>query len=325
MEKSKTTERISGAIFLIFIGFLFLMINLGYFSFSDLFTFFFAIWPIFIVIIGIKIILSILPFGRWINIVIDVVVDIAIIMALILGYNAKINWKIPDVVVIGNAADQKDINGTLDVKKSEYSEVERVNYVFEIGVAEFSIHESNQDDYLLTTGEYNKRIFSPEVKSEKSGNNLDIEFTQKSTRGTVIHPWRIITDFKFKTASLLPFTYDIKVGAGKGEVDINSDNVEEMKMDVGAGEMVVNINEKVGSDLDLNVGAGKVKIFLPKGSGYIIDYNVGVGDLSVFRNKEKKSVGGLGNKGTIKVNDNAEKLLKMDINIGAGSVEIEER
>jgi hypothetical protein len=87
MEKNsiKVLEQISSGISLIFAGVFFLGVTLNYFSIRDIIILFSTIWPLFIIIAGVKLLLSTSIIGRVVAIFMDIVTSGAIIALLVLG------------------------------------------------------------------------------------------------------------------------------------------------------------------------------------------------------------------------------------------------
>ncbi|MBI2357115.1 hypothetical protein HYV12_03650 [Candidatus Dojkabacteria bacterium] len=323
MEKnSKGLERISSAISLIFIGTLFLLINFDYFTFGDIFRLFATFWPLLIVLWGIKILCGVFPFGKVLNLLLDILVDLLIIYMLVVGGSWQKQGSFYTWVEDQRNVIVKEINNDFDVSSSGYVGVEKVEYSFDIGASKFSIDDTGSKEYLLVTGAYPEAVLRPEVQAQQVEGILNIDFTQSKQRYSRMFPfYDFKNQFDFTTLGDVVSSYDVKLGAGQGDIVLNSKLIEAISLNVGAGEVTLDLGDEIVCPIDVNVGAGKMTITIPKEVSFEVEYNVGVGEFVVTTDAGSQSYGGLGSKGTYRSKaGNPQFVIKADL--GAGNLEI---
>ncbi len=90
---SNRIDRLSTAVFLIFIGSIFLLGNLGYISFKDLLFLLIQFWPILVILAGIKLMIGAFKIGKLVNLIIDIVFNLLVILFLCyVQLSGTIDW-----------------------------------------------------------------------------------------------------------------------------------------------------------------------------------------------------------------------------------------
>lgn len=112
---------------------------------------------------------------------------------------------------------------------------------------------------------------------------------------------------------------DLNVGGIDGELDLSSLKIEEFELDGGAGNIKLVLGERhPNTKVDIDAGAAKFKIFVPKNSGIKIDVDglmssIDFNDLTLERKNDSYISPGY---------EKAENKIEIDIDIGAGDLEI---
>ncbi len=317
-------ERISTAVFLIFLGTLFLLGNFNLISWSNLFLLFFKYWPILFVVGGLKIMVGILDWGKWINLVIDIIIDVLIILALLFPAPFMLNSQ------NGFGPQSKIVTAEYktEVKPQDFPSdniKERILDV-QIGATKFDLTDYETEKYLEVSGKYPENFFTPSVVSEVSGDKLNVNFYQSEPSKLHFGFWnKYESDFSFVVGNTtLPTQLNLNLGAGQGDITLDQLNLTETEINVGAGQLNLELKSKPNL-VNLGVGAGEVVLRLPKDSNVSLTYNVGVGNITINKEgKEIKTFGGLATKGDYEYTPSLESsyMLKLNANVGAGSLKI---
>lgn len=320
-------KAMSFAIFLIFFGFIALLVTFDYITIQNILYLFLRFWPVLVIFVGIKLIVSSFKYGEYINLILEVIFNLIICFAL-LFYN-QIDDRLKESVFTKHdyASIMKNIETSeLSVNTDSFAneKVKSVDYKFKIGASKFTLYNGGEDTYYLhTSGKYNSRWFQPQLDKSYNDGKLSLFFSQKTLRPMNIGMglWNPQpTEFNF----LIGMTdknsrLDIDLGAGEGDVILVTP-LEKVKANVGAGDLKMNLGNVKGN-IDISVGAGNVVLILPKETKYFLEYNIGAGRVRVLNDGELvKELGGLNSKGVY--GDQTADAIAINVNVGAGNVDV---
>lgn len=320
-------KTISFAIFLIFFGFVALLVTYNYVTIENIFYLFFRFWPVLVIFGGIKLIVGAFKYGEYFNLILDVIFNVIICFALL--FYTQIDDRLKEGVFFkyNDANIMKNIEtGDLSVNTDSFAKekVKSVDYNFKIGASKFTLYNGGEDTYYLhTSGKYNSRWFEPVLNKSFQEDNLKLSFSQRSPKPMVIGMgmWDMqTTEFNFLIGmSDINSTLDIDLGAGEGDVNLVTP-IERVKANVGAGELKMELGNVKGN-IDISVGAGNVVLILPKETKYLLDYNVGAGNVRVLNSDVLvDEFGGLAAKG--EYGDKTGEAITIKVNVGAGNVDV---
>lgn len=319
-------ERISTALFLIFLGVLFLLGNLSIISFSNLLALLFRFWPVFLVLGGVKIMLGIVSWGKYFGLVLDILVFGLIILALLypsVSLKNEKGWVFNPNINITNESFETT------VKKEDFpgEDIKSYELDLKIGASHFKLEDNDSEDLLSIKGDYTANAFKPKVVSEMSDSDLVTKVTQEKVNGMFFNMFPSYTsDFTFSLGkNEITTSLKLNLGAGDGEIKIDDTMLEVVDVNVGAGALEMELNSRPSQKLVLDVGAGDVTVVLPKDTNISLEYNVGVGGLELLDDSKRiKDFGGLASKGKYDYTPVKESsyLLPIKVNVGAGAVQI---
>lgn len=331
MEENNSEKRdIVFAIFLIFIGIIFLFNTTGVVGWG-IWEYIFRFWPVFLILGGIKLIL-----GH--SVVTEIVITtLAIILFLVAGISSYISYtskfipflptKIQDYLkenpdwlspTVGN-----DINENTKISTSKYENITKRVLNVNVGASKFSLSDSDTDDeYIALNSVYTKGYIEPSLESEKEDEVLNIKFETVSPSG--FRFWnRRSPEFNLVLGSKdLPTDISVILGAGKGVIDLDEVVLNEVTTKVGAGELIATFKENaLPEKLSLDIGAGSVVLNIPKEVGYNLSYDLGVGEISQNNNSIASALGK--NDEYVSSNyDEAEVKIEIVARVGVGSLKI---
>lgn len=319
----KNNKDYVGAIFLIFLGTVFLLNTTGILEWNVWLNII-HYWPIFLILGGLRLIL-----GRSTasTIIISILAFTAFFWVGMSAYlNSTTSHPFPRsfsrVFRYTTTQEAEDRSKEILIEKNEYPEVENVNYNFNLGISQFTISDGI-DDYLYLDAKYTSMYGEPEIEEISKDSELAISMKEQS--GSFSFPFFNFKspnyDFVLGTELLSDITIDNGVGAGNIEFD--TQHIRNLTINTGTGDMVLTLSiDSIPSDiLKLNTGTGSLTVNLPSEVGYEIDYNVGVGELTLG----EKKIGGIGqNAEGIKSDnyDTAEKIVTIEADIGVGELNI---
>lgn len=319
--ENKTTERISGAIFLVMLGTALLLGNFKVISLNwgNLLFFFTTLWPLFIIFGGIKILFTNFKFKWLVNLILDIIFNILFFAFLILPFNGtELFGKIP----YNNS--YIPVNQEIASEDKDYSNRE---YHFEFNAGEFFIADEEKIDYeLLATGE---------LEESSSKLELTTEGEDKLTiNSKVLYNANYLNWFRAKSPAKIDFhignqsersvptDLDIALNAGSFRTDLKSTDLKNinLKINAGSGELkFTNLVETIKAE----VNAGSLKIFIPADQEFEINYKVNAGSIDIKGRDLDKTFDNINDSGIFSTNEqNSENKISIDAKVSAGSLEI---
>lgn len=321
--EDKNQKDITGAIFLILLGLLFLLNTTGIVSWS-IWLYLFKFWPIIIIIIGLR---MVLPKNTVGNIIMAVLYTTFLLTAGITAYFFSVNKRVPLISEqVYNYFNEYQENTNIKIDEQYiltdgYENVDsRILDIF-VGASELTLNDEDKEYNLYTKSRYQYEENIPTVENRLTDNILVMDFSDTDAKH-----WRVL---RFATPRYelsmgqvnIPTSLDISVGAGQATVDLNQTILKEIYTEVGAGELAMTLGESsIPEKLDLEIGAGDMKIYIPESVGVSLIYNLGVGEI-IF---DSKSFEGISQNGTYNTDnyESANIKLVIDANIGVGELNI---
>jgi hypothetical protein len=310
-----------GAIFLIFLGTIFLLNTTGVLSWN-VWMYILNFWPVFLILGGLRLIL-----GKSLasSIIISIIAVLAFGWIGVSAYMSnndigpKIFRNFP--IIINNQIPGENVNQDFTVEQSKYQNAQNVSYDFNLGVSEFNITDGIEQ-YLYIDAEYTTQYGEPIISESISDTNLEIRMKEERARGFSFLDFKT-PKYDIALGTLLSTDIHIDNGVGSGTVNLRNQNVKNLIVTTGTGE----INITLGLDsiptesLDLDVGTGRLTVNLPENVGYLITYSVGVGQI----NLGDREIGGIGQDGDEIKSDNydeAERVVTINADVGVGQLDI---
>jgi len=328
MENNKQKD-ITGAIFLVSIGLLFLLNTTNIVPWG-IWLQIFRFWPILLILAGLKIIL---PENKVGQIVYPIVYTLFIIFIGATSYFFTKTQRVPFLPesvsnCIFNRCDSTD-QGTLMesdtyVNLADYAGI--TSRVLEMNVAASTLYLNDENaDYFLHS----------EIKNYTEANKPTLENTSKEGILTTvfdnarIHNWGW---WNFNTPeytltlgqNTVPTSVSIDLGAGEGIVNLDSATIKTFNASVGAGSLEITLDlNAIPETIDVNVQAGEITLTLPEDVGILVSYDLGVGSITV----DETSIEGVGKETNYKSSnyDTATKKVTITASVGVGELTIDRK
>ena len=320
---SQIIDNISGALTLIALGVVFLLNTTGNLSWSVwtyVFLIFFSIWPIFLILWGIQIILDQSWFTKIISSLLGFVVFVVV---LVFAAAATNNQVIADQIRTRNWATQifgiqnKTLEKNLVISKDKYSDLEKRNLNMQLTAGDWKLIDEG-DDYFGVKALYNEKFGEPNVSEKLDGKNLNLDFTQNSDKGFWFGPFGDVITYDMKVGNpSLATDLDLKITAGNGEIDFSDQNLKKANVEMTAGNLKINLSEKsLPEEMIIELTAGNFDLKVPENTGLEITYDLTAGNIRVDGERLDRE------DETFKINESASKKVKVKIDITAGNIEI---
>jgi hypothetical protein len=331
MQENKEKRDVVFAVFLIFLGSMFLLNTTGVVGWG-IWEFILRFWPIFLILAGIKLILKD-------SVITEIVLTIlAIILFVVIGVFSYISYTTRSLPLIPERVREYILenpnlffeDGDVDTEEidsipfEEDREIEKRNVKIEIGASAFTLNDdSDLEDYFLLSSSFRKGFLEPSLEYSFDDEILNVEFKTVAPRRFVSFWSGSSPKFVMSLGRVeLPTDLDVTIGAGKGVINLQEVNVNNIDTVVGAGKLTMRFdNQAVPGTINLDSGAGKAEIILPEDVGFRLEYNLGVGKITVNGESISKVVEG----DTVFESenyDNAEIQVTIIANVGVGSLDI---
>jgi len=324
MSKRENKKDIVFAIFLIFVGTIFLLNTTGVVGWG-IWEYILRFWPIFLILAGVKLI-----FGGTLLSEIIIAIFALLLFAFVgifsyLSHTAKtipfLPERISTYIQEGSYYSGSVVEETLSIEAQEYNDLQERKLNIDVGASKFSLtDDTDLEDFLVLDSKYTEGHIEPFLESSSTNDTLDINF--ETTSGRTFAFWRTTASPQFDlTLGQTPLSTDINVtlGAGKGEIELTSLEIGEMNTRVGAGKLDITFGkDALPETLNVDVGAGAMTITLPENIGYKLDYQLGVGEIST----NNEAIASFAGEGVEESGEWAEQIVQITANVGVGSLEI---
>lgn len=272
-------KKIGAGLFLIILGGLFLLVNLGYISFNIFFSIL-DLWPLLLVVAGVNIIFNKRP-----------------IVALI-------TWIIFFIILIlyGSFYGGRDMGSSgenINTSFFKLAETSRGKLDLDIGAAKINI-ASEKNDLLKLDGYGRQLDYEHSLKNDDKIAIFD--FANKNF--SPITSNKTSSNYNFKLNENVIWDLDLNLGAISGILNLKNISVESIDLDIGAGDLDIILGDKHDSpNLKINGGVSNLSIAIPKTAGIKIKLDGAlnktdmdnldldkVGDYYISPNYEEKDV-----------------------------------
>lgn len=294
---------IFGGLFLIFLGLIFLLNNLGLIGW-DIWWAFVQFWPLVLIAFGIRLI-----FGN--NIFIQIVAFLLIFIipvAFYFGYGGKYlpRWVETPETGSYNWALENDPNITAG------------NLRLNIGAGTVNLQQGD------TPAALNARTISgaPDVKSEIQGTRTIIQIKQQDFRmAPMFFGHRSLEEsWRLTLGKNILWDLDVQTGAGVALLDMSDIKFNRLRVHTGAGNVrcVFDLLSQT-AEAEIDTGAGNITLVIPEDVGVRAKVTTGVGNKSMEgRNWDKDN-------DTYTSNNYAQAAAKLNLTIhsGAGNITIQ--
>ncbi len=294
-------EGAAGAAFMIGVGVIFLLSNLGYLA-VDIWQIIIRIWPILLIAIGFDIII-----GRrsWIAALLGVIAVLGILAGAVWLFGGPINQGQP---ITGEAISQP-LQGAASAQ---------VN--LEAGAASLFLNKQSKPEGLITG------TIAPGPGQKLSQNysmtGNQAEYTLSSSGSAIGHIPGGSNQYNWKLAlnPQVPVDLKLSMGAGEANLDLTGLNISKLRSDLAVGDTKITLPQNGRLDAAVDSAIGSVTIYVPKGTALQIKAANGLSTISVPPGYQKE-----GKTYTSPGYTSAENRVNLDLNQAIGSMTIIEQ
>ena len=328
-EKERHGSGAVWAMFLIFIGVIFLLNNLGVLPWT-VWGVLWRFWPLLLVLWGVQLILG----GSWFSGITIAIVSFILFLAVMLlaltsavptmhdYFSTHMSWFSRFSTTL---TDYGEKTKQIRVEEPDYAGTKERDVTVSIGAATFTlVDDSSTSDFFKVDAIYSGRYGEPRVASSLKDGKLSINLSNDTDFGFHMF-WFGDRSYDFTLGKPeVPTILAMKMGAGTGTINLDELKEKKITLDLGAGKLTVTLgkNSIPAEGIKLEVGAGSVTVNLPEGVGFKATYDVGIGDLKV---DGAAITSGFAADGTYTSENyaGAETKLEIEVSVGAGSVNIQ--
>jgi hypothetical protein len=329
MEK-KNDRDIVFAIFLIFIGGIFLLNTTGIVGWG-IWNYLIRFWPVFLIFAGIRLVFKKTLLSE---IIVGVIAAILFTGIGLFSYMSYTNRDCPILskmfcnesrMIIfpgGEQIEETEIVSPEDFEES--TSIETRNIDLKIGASRFTLtDDSTSENYLEVESKYTENAIEPSLTKEIKDNALELSFKTTGYSGFFIGSRIEPTTFDLLTGQTdLPTSLITDLGAGEGTITLNELLLNEISSKIGAGKMEITLEgQSVPESMTLDIGAGEMILNIPENVGFKMDYDLGIGEITLNGKAIDEFIGD--NPSYFSPNyEDAEIKIEIDANVGVGSLQI---
>lgn len=298
---------ISGALFLIAVGVLFLVLQTH--PNVDYWEILFHYWPLILIFIGLGKILDALVDRRdpghtgesWFSGVALALLALIFLFAVAVWHGRSINFSEAHTTTSVDLQGAKSVTATINMPSGTLDLRGGSSRLLE---GEFS---------------FNRGTGTPHVEYGVSGDRGNLDIDEEEEHHFHIHTTH--DDWGLRFSNDVPIDFKIKLGAGQSDLRLNGMNVTRLDVDMGVGQLDVDLTGPRKSDLDVAIqgGIGSARIMLPKDVGVEVQASGGIGSVDTS---------GLHRDGDSYTNDaygKSKNTIHMAIKGGIGEIRLEEQ
>ncbi len=239
--KQLRSDKIVGGLFLIGLGILFLLLNLGIISWSIVGNIF-QLWPLILVVIGINIIAK--------NNAIVKVITWLLFLIIFIGYGYLYSGGIS----LNN-------NGhTMNSSKLAETATGKVNIDF--GGAKLDIGSVNRN---LIEANANHNNVRPQIKYSNDNSHVTIDL---KTEKDIIKFGNNTLDYNIRLNNQIVWDIEADLGAVSGKLDLTELKVARLNMNLGASNLRIYLGDKhTSTDMKIDAGASNIELIIPEALG----------------------------------------------------------
>ncbi|UCG23178.1 MAG: DUF4097 family beta strand repeat protein [Chloroflexota bacterium] len=226
-----------------------------------------------------------------------------------------------------------------DSETVEIGAAEEASVELSLGAGRLEIG-GGAEDFMDAQFTYNVEAWKPEVSYDVSDGFGRLTVDQPDTRDLPLDMGEIQYEWDLRFNDSLPIDMEITMGAGDGQLELDSLMLNSLRFEGGAGDIEVDLSSSTVRDLDIRMGAGDVSVdlsgdwqqdlsanmqggvgratvILPGDAGVRVDVRGGLGQVNAA---------GFHQDGNVYTNDaygQSEVTLEVDIEGGVGEINLE--
>ncbi len=320
----------SWAAFLILVGVMFLLNTTGVVGWG-IWIYVVRFWPVLVILIGIRIILGNSLLARILGMLFTIGLTVGVFGISYMQFTEKeipfLPEKVNEWVLKGGSGmfnlQQEILEESNKVSGYEYKDIVERKVAIDVGACKFTVSEDSIDEFISIDSKFPKNYTAPKLEHSEENGILDLSVSGASSKSFYLFYDESQYDIKLGQL-LVPSSLDIKLGAGSGDISLESIPVKDFWAEVGAGKLdaTFTTDSLPSGEVRLSVGAGKMNLTLPTRVGYVLEYDLGVGSITA----DGKEISGIsGGRGKFSSSNYSSSDMKLNIyvTVGVGSFNID--
>lgn len=322
-NKIKSIDKIFSAFTLIILGIIFLLNSTGavpWTMWGTVLLIFLTIWPLYLVIAGLGLILGKNPIAKLITSFLSfLILAGTLTTAALVTSNSEFKaWlKEKNFFTKWVLSEEDKRESTQIIKSDEFKDVKERLIKANLTSGGYSFGDEGED-YLKLDAKYYKDHGEPELSQDYDDSKLLIEFKQKFDNNFFT---LFSGDMKYNfTLGRGDYTtnLDLNITAGDGRIDFDEVALDNIDINLTAGDLDLTLGEKsLPQMINIDQTAGSINIELPESTGIEIEYDKTAGDIEIEGEEELED-----KEGTFTYNADASEKVKIKVDMTAGSLDI---
>lgn len=329
MEIQSSGRNYSWPLFLILVGLLLLLNTTGYVGWG-IWVYISRFWPVLVILIGIKIVLGNTFLAKSVEILATLVLTLFVFGVAYIQYtNSGLQFLPSNVnswVLDGGSGpfnlNKDNVQGEKRIEKGKYEDLESVKFYVDLGAGSMKISDDIIDDFLVITEDYPATFKTPVLQENEKEGVLELKYGSASFNQFNVFPTESNYEIVMGRVDV-PFEFDITIGAGNGNVNIEKIPITNFYTQVGAGrlDIVLGKDSVPTGEVYFDIGAGNMSLTLPESVEYELEYELGVGEIKIEGERIKNMPSGTGEYTSDGYSSSTSRV-KINVNVGVGSFNI---
>jgi hypothetical protein len=258
--RQRGARGISGAVVLIGLGVAFLLSNLGVITFN--WWALWRLWPIFLILIGLDIVLGRTTIGS----IIAAMIGLAVVVGMIY-------WVGTTEPMAPRPSGQSI---TRDIDQIELGDVDRLEAYVDIGAASATIDGLSDSRYVVDGTYTTDENITLQVDYERHGSRGDLSISQEGPDFWFPTGTGYIGELDLGITESIPVALKVDTGVGSLNMDLTGVDLDSLSIDGGAGEVVVVLPDEGLYEVDISSGVGRVDLTVPAGQEARVEVDGGL-------------------------------------------------
>jgi hypothetical protein len=287
-------KNIGPGIILILLGIFWMLENLGFITWS-LWDGINDLWPLIFVVIGLNLLFkknTFLPMITWI-----------LFFLVVIGYGFFQGQRIEQL---------ETVNGG-NVRIANESGANRGRLDLDLGGG--SIYIGNTKEFLVDASIPNPYVKN-KVNRQDGGKRVDVQFEEQSNKFIKLGK---NMNYQFNLNDEIVWDLDIDMGATSGTIDLSQLNVRDIDLDAGAADVKLIFGDKIETvNVKIDTGASSIDLSIPEAVGTKVKLD------GALKSSNLKNLGWKYEQGVYQSSnyDSAQKKINVDLDMGAGSLDV---
>ena len=331
VHANNNTKSVVWAIFLLFIGVMFLFNTTGVINWN-VWAVLWKFWPVFLILGGTRLLIGHSKLADWIIGIVAILCFSFIALTAYVSYSDSnlsfLPSSIRDRLVEYNEnifqSAGEIIEEEYTIAEEDYEDVEKREIALKIGASKFTVSDKEGNSYFYSNSEFYENLGRPEITEDIDEGILSVEF-QPNVENVSLVATTSSPEYQIKIGNKeILSNFDIELGAGDGTLALEELLVENVALTVGAGAMRLDFSEVSlpSGTLNLEIGAGDVEVVIPEGTAFELDYELGLGEIT-SNSTTVATFAGTGEGYKSEGYDDAEKTVKIVATVGVGALSID--